>query len=546
MKPSTDRRKAVFGPVIVAIVALGLSGLVVSSYADFYVQQADKTSVVHYAKKLTSESQGRGEIISAIRRAGYDVRSVQASPRSAAYSFLRNLAYLDLETGQTRLGESVAKSDANLWMTARNGQTLNDGIGSVRGLGFAPGDVAYIVEAPRRGAELGSFYMALFCTVLLGLLAWILCLRRFPNSTWPTLVGPAVASLSMCLCMVLTLLQLDGQIPAITVTQQMNWGASQYGVFALPLLPFLWGAIHGWMNAGDPSPNRVAYSYIAPAVIGLGALVLLPFIFGVGLSFFRFSKGDFSWVGLAHFVEILTNQDYGIAHPLNFYFTLGVTILWTALNVFLHVSIGLAVALVLNRSDLRFKGVYRVLLIVPWAVPSYITALVWKGMFNHQFGVINAALNRMGLDSVDWFGAFSTSFGANVATNTWLGFPFMMVVALGALQSIPKDLYEAAEVDGANRWQAFRQITVPLLRPALLPAVIMGSVWTFNMFNIVYLVSGGRPDGSTDILITEAYRWAFERERYGYAAAYSLVIFFVLLGYSALTQRAGRNDEVTA
>ena len=114
-------------------------------------------------------------------------------------------------------------------------------------------------------------------------------------------------------------------------------------------------------------------------------------------------------------------------------------------------------------------------------------------MFNQQFGVINALLTQLGSSPVDWFGSFGTAFSANVATNTWLGFPFMMVVTLGALQSIPADLYEAAEVDGASRWQAFRHITIPLLRPALLPAVIMGSVWTFNMFNIVYLVSGGVP-----------------------------------------------------
>ena len=166
-----------------------------------------------------------------------------------------------------------------------------------------------------------------------------------------------------------------------------------------------------------------------------------------------------------------------------------------------------------------------------------------KGMFNQQFGLINAVLGQFGVEPIGWFSGFWTAFIANLSTNTWLGFPFMMVVALGALQSIPKDLYEAAEVDGANAWQQFKHITLPLLKPALLPAVIMGTVWTFNMFNIVYLVSGGRPEGSTDILITEAYRWAFERERYGYAAAYSLLIFVVLLGHSLLTQKVGQSAE---
>ncbi|MCA9525804.1 MAG: sugar ABC transporter permease, partial [Myxococcales bacterium] len=165
------------------------------------------------------------------------------------------------------------------------------------------------------------------------------------------------------------------------------------------------------------------------------------------------------------------------------------------------------------------------------------------GMFNKQYGLINEVLGHLGVEPVGWFSSFWTAFAANLTTNTWLGFPFMMVVALGALQSIPADLEEAAEVDGASRWARFRHITLPLLKPALFPAVILGSIWTFNMFNIIYLVSGGQPEGATDILITEAYRWAFEQDRHGYAAAYSVLIFFILLAWSLLTQRATRAAE---
>ena len=143
------------------------------------------------------------------------------------------------------------------------------------------------------------------------------------------------------------------------------------------------------------------------------------------------------------------------------------------------------------------------LLIVPWAVPNYITALIWKGMFHRQFGAVNALLAlRSASQPVSWFSRFSTAFTANVATNVWLGFPFMMVVTLGALSRIPRELYEAAAVDGATRWQRFRHVTLPLLRPALLPAVLLGAVWTFNMFNVIFLVSGGEPDGATDILVS--------------------------------------------
>jgi arabinogalactan oligomer / maltooligosaccharide transport system permease protein len=117
------------------------------------------------------------------------------------------------------------------------------------------------------------------------------------------------------------------------------------------------------------------------------------------------------------------------------------------------------------------------------------------------------------------------------------------VIALGALQSIPGELYEAAEVDGASKWQQFKNITLPLLKPALFPAVVLGTIWTFNMFNIIYLVSNGSPNRSTDILITQAYRYAFENFNWGYAAAYSIIIFTILLVYGIFTNRATKASE---
>jgi arabinogalactan oligomer/maltooligosaccharide transport system permease protein len=180
-------------------------------------------------------------------------------------------------------------------------------------------------------------------------------------------------------------------------------------------------------------------------------------------------------------------------------------------------------------------------------VPSYVTALAWKGMFHRQFGAINAILVWLGAEPVSWFSHFSTAFAANVATNVWLGFPFMMVVTMGALTSIPKDVLEAAEVDGATRWQRFRLVTMPLLKPALLPAVVLGAVWTFNMFNVVFLVSGGEPDGATDILVSEAYRWAFTKDaQYGYAAAYAVLIFGLLAVSSRVMSKRLGDTEATA
>jgi arabinogalactan oligomer/maltooligosaccharide transport system permease protein len=290
-----------------------------------------------------------------------------------------------------------------------------------------------------------------------------------------------------------------------------------------------------------------AYRYVAHAVLAVLALVILPLLAGALTSLFVGTRHDPRYVGLANYVAILTARGGPLLAHGSFWLTLLVTVLWTVVNVFFHVTIGLALGVALARPTLRLKSIYRVLLILPWAVPSYVTALAWKGMFHRQFGAVNAILKLLGVEPVSWFSHFSTAFAANVATNVWLGFPFMMVVVLGALTSISTDVLEAAAVDGATRWQRFRLVTLPLLWPVLLPAVVLGAVWTFNMFNVVFLVSGGEPDETTDLLLSEAYRWAFTRDaQYGYAAAYAVLIFVLIAGSARLLSRIGRRDEAEA
>ncbi len=273
-----------------------------------------------------------------------------------------------------------------------------------------------------------------------------------------------------------------------------------------------------------------AYAYVAHAVIVVALLVVVPLVIGAATSLFAGRSGSLHYVGLANYWDILTARGGPLLATGSFYAVLLVTVLWTVCNLALHLAIGVALALLLARPALRLRGVYRVLLIVPWAVPSYVSALAWKGMFHRQLGAVNAVLEVFGVEPIAWFSRFATAFAANVATNVWLGFPFMMVVTLGALASIPREVLEAAEVDGATRWQRFRLVTLPLLKPTMMPSVVLGAVWTFNMFNVVFLVSGGEPDGRTEILVSEAYRWAFTRQaQYGYASAYAVLIFFLLL-----------------
>jgi arabinogalactan oligomer / maltooligosaccharide transport system permease protein len=349
-------------------------------------------------------------------------------------------------------------------------------------------------------------------------------------------------------------LQVD---PARAVEGEKNAVANAgYGIGLLSLLLLLFvGTTAASRTGASISEHRQAYVFVLPALLGMLLLVFFPFFYGVALSFT--SQTIYSvnkpyseiFVGLQNYGEIL--GDFDLRTPAginfeNFYWTFFFTIAWTVTNVTIGVTVGLLLALILNTKDLRFKTLYRVLLVLPWAMPNYITSLIWKGMFHQQFGVINQVLQLFGGEPIAWFERPFTSFCAVIATNGWLSFPFMMVVSLGALQSIPADLYEAARVDGATRWQQFRSITLPSLKPALVPAIILSVVWTFNMFNIIYLVSAGEPAHSTEILTTQAYKLAFEQYRYGYAAAYSVVIFAILLIYGVFQNRMSRATEAIA
>jgi arabinogalactan oligomer/maltooligosaccharide transport system permease protein len=282
--------------------------------------------------------------------------------------------------------------------------------------------------------------------------------------------------------------------------------------------------------------HKTPYLYILPGGLGIVFLSFVPLISGIILSFFRVRYGNYEFIWFENYKDILIEGLKDISNPEGFYYTFFITVIWTAVNIFFHLAVGMSIALILNGKNLKFKKIYSIIFIIPWAIPNYITALIWKSMFHKQFGSINNFLVFIGFERISWFTDTFTAFTANLLTNIWLGFPFMMVMTLGALQSIPSHLYDAAVMDGASKWQQFKYITLPMLKPALLPSVILGIIWTFNMFNVIYLVSGGEPNGSTDILITEAYRWAFERNgRYGYSAAYATIIFIVLFLYNHIT-----------
>lgn len=277
--------------------------------------------------------------------------------------------------------------------------------------------------------------------------------------------------------------------------------------------------------------NIFIYLLLAPAFIVLLGVVFYPFIYNIVISFSNMNLRhikDWQIIGFKQYYKVFFES----TQP-DFYVIFIKTIIWTVVNVFFHVTIGVALALILNQ---RIKGrsVYRMLLILPWAIPQYIVALTWRGMFSYEYGSINLIIQKyLNLPGIEWLKNPTEAFLACILTNVWLGFPFMMVIALGGLQSIPHELYEAADIDGAKWWQKVRNVTLPLLKPVMIPAITLGIVWTFNNLNIVWLVSnGGEPSDQTHILVSFVYKAAFNLYRYGYAAAVSIVIFIILLFFS--------------
>jgi arabinogalactan oligomer / maltooligosaccharide transport system permease protein len=282
---------------------------------------------------------------------------------------------------------------------------------------------------------------------------------------------------------------------------------------------------------------------VAPAFVVLFGVVIYPFFYNIVLSLSNMNLRhirDWEIIGFGQYAKVFAEP----SQP-NFYVVFLKTVIWTVVNLFFHVVLGVMLALVLNQKEIRGKAIFRAILVLPWAVPQLIVALTWRGMFNYEYGALNLMLTQwFNIPGVQWLRHPLEAFIAVIITNVWLGFPFMMVIALGALQSIPHDLYEAADIDGASWLHKLRHITIPLIQPVMVPAITLGTIWTFNNLNIVWLVSNaGEPSDQTHLLVSFVYKAAFNFYRYGYGAALSIVIFFILLVFSITFMRKSKATQ---
>jgi arabinogalactan oligomer/maltooligosaccharide transport system permease protein len=275
------------------------------------------------------------------------------------------------------------------------------------------------------------------------------------------------------------------------------------------------------------------YGYLTPALLTVIVLSFIPIVYSVFIAFTNYDLyhfNQYNWVGLANFSAIFNGPYADVFMP-----TLAWTFIFSFGTTLLNFVTGLGLAILLNQPWLRFKSFFRSLLIVPWALPSTITILIWGGLLNQTFGPVDALLTHFGLPAIPWLTDPIWAKVSILLVNLWLGYPFFMVSLLGGLQSIGADTLEAAAIDGASPWQRFQYITFPLLWRFSLPLLMGTFAYNFNNFGVVYLLTGGGPPristafaGSTDVLSTVIYNMTLTYYRYDIAAAFGIILFIFL------------------
>ena len=280
-----------------------------------------------------------------------------------------------------------------------------------------------------------------------------------------------------------------------------------------------------------------SYAWSAPSLILIGLMVVFPILYTGYISLTNMNVYhwfDFTIVGLDNYIRALFVFDSGFLSALL------ATILWTAVNMALQLVIAFTLANLLNVKKLRFRKLYKTILMFPWAMPGYVGILLWKtGMFNTQFGLLNQWMEKLRLAAVRWLSSDVSAFLSCTVVNLWLALPFMIMIMDGALQSIDRSYYESARLDGAGALAQARFITIPAMKPIIAPAVIITVFTTFKQFDVVYLLTqqaGAKTGSGFHTILTYAYENAFITNNYGYSSAISIIIFILLIVFSARFQ----------
>lgn len=281
--------------------------------------------------------------------------------------------------------------------------------------------------------------------------------------------------------------------------------------------------------------NWLALLFLVPSILLVVAVTFYPIIYAIRVSLYdTFYLNTVKFIGLRHYVKFL--QD-----------TAGWNNVWNSLfytfgSLAVAVPFGLGLALLLNM-PIRFRVLFRTLIIVPWIISQIVTALLWGWLVNPQFGPVNFFIREWFGAPFDFLGNTGSAMPTLILTNVWRSFPYPMLLLLAALQTVPDEMHEAARVDGANAWQRFWRITLPLIRNTLLITVIMLSLHYFNMITLPFILTGGGPVGVTDVLSLRVYREAFSFYHMGLASAVAVYIFIFNIMFSLLYIKILRTES---
>lgn len=265
-------------------------------------------------------------------------------------------------------------------------------------------------------------------------------------------------------------------------------------------------------------------AFILPAILVVGLLLLYPVATSIFYSFTskHLIKSKWDFVGLKNYIKVLTDKDF-----LHAFLT---SVKWTICSLTGQILVGFTAALALEKIK-RGRGIYRTILIIPWAFPSIVIALSWKWILNGMYGFVPNMLVKLGIcDTIpQFFSSAELVFGTLVFINVWFGAPLIMVNVLSALQTVPRDQYEAAQLDGASGWQSFIHITLPHIRVVVGLLVVLRTIWVFNNFDTIYLITGGGPANLTMTVPIYAYNVGWGLKQLGVSSAVTVLLLIFLL-----------------
>ena len=272
---------------------------------------------------------------------------------------------------------------------------------------------------------------------------------------------------------------------------------------------------------------RLAWALVLPAVGAILLVALFPLLWtaweSVHLHNLQMPWLDRPFVGLANYIEALRDP--------RFWGALGHTAFFAVTSVGLELVLGLWLALAMNRA-FRGRGLVRAAILIPWAIPTVVSALLWRFLFEGQSGVVNAVLVRLGVlrEPLVWFIEANTAWVPVILSDVWKTTPFVALLLLAGLQNIDASLYEAARIDGASAWRQFRFVTLPLLKPAILVALIFRTLDAFRVFDLIYALTGGGPGSSTEPIALYTFNALLQNLRFGYGSALSVIVFGITFG----------------